>query len=190
MDPHGCNSYGKDPQHPTNYLNFSWLKVLQKEVARAPHEPIFKYGLVRVKYGVSTGSVRVRETRGFLIKPRVFKKKYGLIRGKYGVNTGSIRVQHTPKSQPELFFQFPIKTTTVAIKPNSRIRCLNIFGYRKHPQKCSDRLRGPSNNLWKLLGKEWFPFFWDVHMFATPQIFIQLRELSKHPQFRTLMPFH
>jgi hypothetical protein len=100
MDPHCCNSYGKDPQHPTNYPNFSWLKVLQKEVARAPHEPIFKYGLVRVKYGVSTGSVRVRETRGFLTKPRVFKKKYGLIRGKYGVNTGSTY----PKKSTRTFF--------------------------------------------------------------------------------------
>ena len=77
--------------------------MLPKKQLEAPSNPYFKYGLIRVKYGVDTGSIRVRQTQGFTYKPRVSQKKYGLIRVKYGLNTGSVRVWFTPKFRPYFF---------------------------------------------------------------------------------------
>jgi hypothetical protein len=54
--------------------------------------PVFFIGLVRVKYGLDTTSVRVRKTRGFSTNPRFYLQKYGLVRVNNGLNTTSVRV--------------------------------------------------------------------------------------------------
>ena len=54
--------------------------------------PLFFIGLVRVKYGLDTTSVRVRKTRGFSTNPGFYLQKYGLVRVNNGLNTTSVRV--------------------------------------------------------------------------------------------------
>ena len=56
-------------------------------------EPIKKNGLILLKYGFNTGSIRVGKTRGFVWNPGFFGQKYGLILLKYGFNTSSILVK-------------------------------------------------------------------------------------------------
>ena len=54
--------------------------------------PLFFIGLVRVKYGLDTTSVRVWKTRGFSTNPGFYLQKYGLVRVNNGLNTTSVRV--------------------------------------------------------------------------------------------------
>ncbi len=83
---------------------------VKKEAVGGNIEPIFKYGVVRVKYGVDTGSIRVGQTQGSPVKPRVSSYKYGVIRVKYGVYTGSIRVRIFKKPNPNFSGAIVIKT--------------------------------------------------------------------------------
>ena len=83
---------------------------VKKEAVGGNIEPIFKYGVVRVKYGVDTGSIRVGQTQGSPVKPTVSSYKYGVIRVKYGVYTGSIRVRIFKKPNPNFSGAIVIKT--------------------------------------------------------------------------------
>ena len=72
--------------------------------------PLKYNGLIRVKNGLDTTSVRVWKTRGFVRNPKFYIEKYGLIREKNGLDTSSIRVW-----LPTLYFfpKYPTKCDQV-----------------------------------------------------------------------------
>lgn len=73
--------------------NFYSIFALQKWDFQGYSNPIKKNGLILLKYGFNTGSIRVGKTRGFGGNPGFYGQKYGLILLKYGFNTSSILVK-------------------------------------------------------------------------------------------------
>lgn len=135
-------------------IRFIIQNAAQKEVVGATFDPIFKYGVVWVKYGVNTGSIRVGQTLGLPGKPRVSAYKYGFIRLKYGVYTGSIRVRFFKNSNPK-FSTSKIKTSDSNNKTFDQIN-EELFHFQRIRKGLLSNLQEatPTSSAHSFLGKK------------------------------------